>query len=387
MIRALHVIPAIAPRYGGPSQVVLSVCRALRALRVDARVLTTDADGPGASLPGAPGDQELEGVPCRMERRLWSEAFKYSRGVERWLAQGAARFDVVHIHAVFSHASLAAGVACRRAGVPYIVRPLGSLDPWSLEQRRWRKRVAWHLGVKRLLREAAAIHYTTSEERLLAERALGLARGVVIPNGVDVAGLSSEAARGAALGGGAPFVLALGRLHPKKRLDLLAEAFARGAPAGARLVLAGDGDPAYVAELRRRIESLGLSDRVDLPGWVEGPRKAATLVAAAALAMTSHQENFGLSAAEAMALGTPVILTPGVNLAPAVQAAGAGWVCAPDPHELGLALGAALQDRVERDRRGEAAGRLVAERFDWARVAKELVELYARLRSAPLSPS
>lgn len=382
----LHVVPAIAPRYGGPSAVAISVCRALLRAGVDARLLTTDADGPDGALPCGPGDHDLGGVPCRVEARSLGEAWKYSRGVARWLREHVAEFEVVHIHAVFSHASLAAARACARAGVPYVVRPLGTLDPWSLQQRRWRKRLAWHLGVRRMLRGAAAIQYTTEDERRLAEGPLGLARGVVIPNGVDAEQLAADARSGRPIIG-EPFVLALGRIHPKKRLDLLAEAFALGAPPSCRLVLAGDGEPADVVALRRRLESLGLSGRVDLPGWLEGPRKAATLGAAAALAMTSHQENFGLSAAEAMALGTPVVLTPGVNLAPAVQAAGAGWVCAADPRELGLALRTALQDRAERDRRGAAARQLAAERFDWAHVAGELIALYERLRSAPLSPS
>ena len=92
---------------------------------------------------------------------------------------------MVHIHAVFSHACLAAAQSCRRHRVPYIVRPLGTLDPWSLRQKRFRKQLFWQLAVKRMLREAAAIHYTADEEQRLAEHSLGLKRGVVIGLGVD----------------------------------------------------------------------------------------------------------------------------------------------------------------------------------------------------------
>jgi glycosyltransferase involved in cell wall biosynthesis len=375
----LHVIPAIAARYGGPSEVVLATCRALRALDVDASVLATDADGPWTSLRDGPGERELEGVPCRLERRDWSEAFKYSRGLRRWLDAHVARFDVVHVHAVFSHAPLAAAAACRRARVPYIVRPLGTLDPWSLAQKRWRKRIAWHLGVRRMLHDAAAIHYTTDEERRAAEGTLRLSRGVVIPNGVDLARLDAQALAGHPVTP-PPYILALGRLHPKKRLELLIEAMAHTLPA-ARLVLAGDGEPAHVAALRRRVESSGLEDRVLLPGWLTGPTKAATLAAATALAMPSHQENFGLAAAEAMALGTPVVLTRGVNLAPAVEAAGAGWVSGDDPLALGRALTAALSDGPERARRGESARHLAWSRFGWDVVGRRLVALYEELRA------
>src|SRR5205823_6494495 len=96
-----------------------------------------------------------------------------------------AEFDVVHAHAVFSYAPLAAARACQAHGVPYIVRPLGSLDPWSMAQSRLKKQLLWHTGVARMLRRASAIHYTSAEEQRLAESTLGLHHGIVVPLAVD----------------------------------------------------------------------------------------------------------------------------------------------------------------------------------------------------------
>src|SRR5262245_1944082 len=165
-LRALHVIPAVSPRYGGPSRAITGMCRALAGVGVEALVVTTDADGPTGRLSVRLGETVMhDGVPTRFFPREWGEALKYSRPMARWLGGHAAEFDIVHVHGVFSHAGLAAGRACRRVGVPYLVRPLGSLDPWSLRQKRLRKQVLRLLGVNRMLRRAAAVHYTTAAER------------------------------------------------------------------------------------------------------------------------------------------------------------------------------------------------------------------------------
>lgn len=383
-LRALHVIPALAPRYGGPSRVVFSMCRALRAMGVDAQVASTDADGPArlGDLGGADAP-----VPTRLFARQWSEAFKYSRPLARWLDGHVREFDVLHVHAVFSHACLAAARACRRSGVPYVVRPLGSLDPWSLARSRVRKRVLWHAGVARMLQGAAAIHYTTDEERRLAELSLGLGRGAVVPLGVDDELFDSPAAPGAFAHrhvglAGRPYVLFLARLHPKKGLELLLEAFAGladGDRADWRLVVAGDGDPAYVLALRQRAERLDRDGRTLFVGWLDGAERLAALRGAGLFVLPSHQENFGLAAAEAMAARVPVVLSDRVNLAALVTAAGAGWVVPPDAAALRKALAAALRDGSGRVARGRAGERVARERFSWGAVGAQLVELYQRI--------
>jgi glycosyltransferase involved in cell wall biosynthesis len=385
-MNVLHVIPALAARYGGPSRAVVGMCRALEERGVRTLVAATDADGPGR-LPVRAGEVTLhEGVPAVVFTRAWNEAFKYSRSLGRWLDAHVEDFDVVHVHAVFSHASLAAGRACRRRGVPYVVRPLGSLDPWSLGRKRWRKRLLWQLGARRLLEDAAAIHYTTAEEQRLAEAALGLGRGVVIPLGVDGELLEARVEAGTfrrrwpALGD-APYLLSMARLDPKKGLEALIEAFAALGAEDAlrawRLVIAGDGDPGFVARLRRFAERRAPAGRVIFTGWLGGPDRLAAYRDAAVVVLPSWQENFALSAAEALASGVPVVLGEGVNLAPEVRAAGAGWVTRPEPGALREVLRLALADDDERRVRGARGRRLVRERFTWPAVAAALEGLYA----------
>src|SRR5205814_66912 len=98
---------------------------------------------------------EYCGTTVLFFKRVWTESYKYSPALAAWLGRHVRDFDVVHIHAVMSHASIAAGRACRRAGVPYIVRPLGTLDRWSLEQKSLRKRLFMRLAGNRLLGGAA----------------------------------------------------------------------------------------------------------------------------------------------------------------------------------------------------------------------------------------
>jgi glycosyltransferase involved in cell wall biosynthesis len=387
-MRVLHVIAAVAPRYGGPSTAVLGACHALRALGLEPFLATTDADGPRRLPVRLDAPTSFHGVPAIFFPRQWSEALKYSRPLGRWLEAHVGEFDVVHVHGIFSHACLAAGRSARRRGVPYVVRPLGMLDPWSLARRRLAKRALWTLGVGRLLGGAAAVHYTSTGEQRLAERTPGLARGVVIPLGVDdsfVAAARVEPRAGAAGRGAEPYVLSLSRLHPKKGLELLVDAFLDVTRDPAlrhwRLVVAGDGDPRYVARLRERAG--GGDACVQLVGWLDGEAKRAWLAGASLLALPSYQENFGLAAVEALACGVPVLLSTAVNLADEVCEAGAGWVVPLAPGALRDGLRAALRDDRGRATRGAAGRALVVARFTWPRVGAALADLYRSVACRP----
>ncbi|HKC63758.1 MAG TPA: glycosyltransferase, partial [Pyrinomonadaceae bacterium] len=134
-LKVLHVIPSVAPRYGGPSRAVVEMCHALKGCGVDTLISATNADGGGRLNVKIGEPVSYKDVPAIFFPRWWSEAFKYSKPLACWLNAHVADFDLVHIHAVFSHACLAAAKACSKKGVPYVVRPLGTLDPWSLKQK------------------------------------------------------------------------------------------------------------------------------------------------------------------------------------------------------------------------------------------------------------
>lgn len=387
-MKILHVIPSVAPRYGGPSRAVVEMCRALEANGVQTLIATTDADGAGRLDVKIGELVSYEQVSAIFFPRQWSEAYKYSRSLAQWLRAHVAEFDVVHIHAVFSHASLAAAGACRKQGVPYVVRPLGTLDPWSLKQKQLKKRLFWQLGVRKMLKGAAAIHYTTQAELELAEESLGLTRGVVIPLGIETDLLNEhEGAKDSGVKALSsfkpPYVLVMSRLHQKKGLEVLLPAFLslvkKPEFAKWQLVLAGDGESTYVASLKSLVKSGGGNGNVVFAGWLEGAQRKNTLRAASLLALTSYQENFGLCAVEALACGVPVLLSPHVNLAQEIEKAGAGWVAPLEGAALEQTLAASLRDERGRAERGALGKQLVQRRFTWDAVAVALMNLYYKL--------
>lgn len=400
LMKILHVIPGVAARYGGPSKAVLEMCRALQNEGTEILLLATNADGAGTLAVEVGRETVYEGVPALFFKRQASEAFKYSWSLARWLKHNVRRFELVHIHAVFSHSSLAAARACRRQGVPYILRPLGSLAPWSLHYKSWRKSIFWRLGVARMIRGAAALHYTTQSERSLAEQAVGAVRGVVIPLGITPS-LSEEGAELAAdttkspaadisrnplpWPDAAPYILTLSRLHPVKGLEALITAFARVTqnPAWAhwKLVLAGAGEAAYVASLRDLAAQSNAAARIIFMGWLTGAEKKAALRGAEVLALTSHQENFGLGAAEALAAGVPVLLSEHVGLAAEVAHAQAGWVTPLAPEAFEATLATVLQnDDARRAKRRRALE--LADAYSWPHIARELQTLYLSCRTS-----
>ncbi|HEU4712718.1 MAG TPA: glycosyltransferase [Pyrinomonadaceae bacterium] len=366
-MRVLHVIPSVSERSGGPATAIVPMCRALQASGVAVLLVTTDAGL--RERNGGPRVATLHDVPAILFPSQFGESFKYSRPLAIWLNANARQFDLAHIHAVFNHASIAAARACRKANVPYLVRPLGTLDPWSMKQKPLRKRLFWSLEGKTMLGGAAAVHYTSQAEKMATEGGLGVNHGKVIPLGIDRCASPANTARSSDR-----YVLVLSRLHPKKGLEVLIDAFASLELDRWRLVIAGDGPADYVATLKRR----ATCDRISFVGWVEGETKHALLNGASLLALPSYQENFGLCVMEALARSVPVVISPHVNLADEIAAADAGWIAPVEVQPLAATLASALSNEAELAKRGRA-GKQLSEKYSWERVATDLVTLYTEI--------
>jgi len=386
-LKVLHVIPSVSERSGGPGQAIVPMCAALRDQGVGVLLASTDHDLPPENRPGGPKRKEItryKTLPTIFFPKQLGDGFKYSRPFASWLDQHVSDYDLVHIHAVFNHSSVAAARAARKNGVPYIVRPLGTLDPWSMQQKSFKKKLFWKTTVKPMLAAAAAIHYTTKGEQQSVESSLGLNHGFVVPLGVEQATAAGEevvqqlATRFADLLDH-PYVLVLSRLHPKKALDVLLEAFLslnkQDEFRNWRLVLAGEGPADYVAILKQIVAEHRAEDSVIFSGWLEGEQKEAALRNASLLALTSHQENFGLCVIEALASGVPVLISPQVNLADEVAAAGAGWIAEVNQQDIQEKLSAALSSHSQRVERGKA-GQKLSQSFSWRAVAAELCVVY-----------
>lgn len=377
-LRVLHVIPAVADRYGGPSQTVVRLGRALAARGIEVTLASTDADGTGRLGVPLASMTEFGGLPAIFFERRHSESFKYAPGLSRWLHAGVTGYDVVHVHAVFSHASISAARSSWKRCVPYVLRPLGTLTPWAMSQKALRKRAITELVGRRMVRRAAAVHYTTLAERQLTEAVVGPTAGVVIPLGVDdawVAGTLASAENRERV------MLTVGRLHPVKNLEGVIAAFHQlaGTAEGAdwRLVIAGEGEAEYQRRLVEAAAAGAGRDRIAFVGWLDEDAKREWLDRSAVLVQPSHLESFGVSIAEALARGVPAIVTPAVGLAADIADARAGWVSDPNSEALAATMRAVVTDAGAREKAGRAALALAAG-FTWREAARRLESVYAK---------
>jgi glycosyltransferase involved in cell wall biosynthesis len=381
------------------------MAQALAARGIQVDVATTDDDGPGRRLKDMP-----HGVPVEQEGfRVFyfpkqTEFYKVSAPLLFWLLRKVKEYDVVHIHAVFSFITMAAGWACRLRGVPYVVRPLGVLNSWGMQnRRRWLKALSFRLLDKPVLDHASAIHYTSRQEADEAARLSLSTRPVVIPLGIDLAPflslLSPElfAARFPETAE-RPIILFLSRLDPKKNVELLLEAMARlGSqpsdsirPDPTRsdpfLVIAGSGPPFYVTELKARASALGLEKRVVWAGHLEGDMKLSALAAASVYVLPSHSENFGIALLEAMATGLACLSTAGVALAAEVAAEDAVRIFQATPAALSAALVELLASPQERERLGSVASALAVRDYSSEGMADRIRTLYHSIQTPQASP-
>lgn len=378
-MRVLHVIPSAAPEDGGPNEAVRAMARGLARGGWDVTVATTRAVGSAAVAA------EEEGVVFRYFPRTVPGSWKFSWPLTRWLWHNARVYDVVHVHALFSYATIPGCRSAARVPVPYVLRPLGTLSEWSLAHRAWKKRPYLALIERGHLAAASAIHVTSDAEANDVRR-LGYGdRVAVIPLGVE---LPERKARGPH--DGEPLhVVFLSRLHPKKNVPLLLRAFARARreASSVRLTIAGHGEPGYERELARLAGSLGLDGFVRFAGRVDAGEKARLLADAHCFVLPSAHENFGIAVAEALAAGLPVIVSPGVALASDVRAAGAGLVVPAEEGTLAAALIRAARHPAELRAMAARARALARDRLSWDRSCGQLAELYRSLAGTRRLPA
>jgi glycosyltransferase involved in cell wall biosynthesis len=330
-LRIVHVSAYFAPAYGfgGPPRSLLATCRAQRHAGLDVEVFTTTANR-GEALPACPDGVEIEGVRVRSFPLSAPAALLGAASMRDPLTRAARESDVVHLHGLFNRTIWMASAAARRAGTPTVVSPRGMLEAPALAHHGWRKRASWALVDREVARAADAWHATSPAEAASLSRRWPRATVIEIPNAVDaVHGTESDRCAARAVAGvppGSPYVLFLGRLHPLKRLDLLAAAFSEVVRrrAGVHLVIAGPDEAGY----RTSVEPLfaAAAARVHWCGQVDGALKAGLLAGASALVMCSDSESFGMSVAEALAAAVPVVVTRSCPW-PALDTEGGGyWV-------------------------------------------------------------
>jgi glycosyltransferase involved in cell wall biosynthesis len=292
--------------------------------------------------------------------------------------------DVVHIHALWEEIQHLSAVHSRQARKPYIIRPCGMLDPWSLAQSKWKKRVymAWRL--RRNLASASALHFSTLTESQCAGK-LGLKPPAIVePNGVDLKEFVNLPAKGTFRAkypqlAGRPYVVFLGRLHPGKGAEMLIPAFAKLRNKEAMLVLVGPDQDGYKAHLESMVRDNKLENRVIFTGMQKGLDRVAALADADLFSLPSEHENFGIAVVEALAAGLPVVISDQVYLHPDVTAANVGGVVPMNIDALARELDRWLDYESLRTSATSRARPFVWDRYDWLQIARRWKGHYDQL--------
>jgi glycosyltransferase involved in cell wall biosynthesis len=381
-MRILHAIISMDPAGGGPPIMAARLAAAQASLGCQTRIVSYQYPAAqrriAAALQGIPG---IAGVklddlppPSPMERL-------FASGVGHLVQPMLADVDLVHLHGVWDPLIYAVSRLAAKAGKPYVLTPHGMLDPWSLSQKRLKKRIALVFGYRRMLNGAAFLHFLNSDERDLTRDLQLTVRSLIIPNGIFLEELDPLPARGKFREvhrefADAKIVLFLSRLHYKKGLDYLADAMAivvKDFP-DARLVVAGPDDGAR-APFEHQTAKLGIADRVHLVGPLYGEEKIAALRDCDCFCLPSRQEGFSLAVTEAMACQAPVVISTECHF-PEVRQAGAGIIAKLKASDIAEGIKTILHDADAAKQMGLAGRELVISRFTWPKVAQQMIEGY-----------
>ena len=379
-MRILRSIHSVNPAGGGPIEGIKQVARIHTAIGHETEIVSLDA----------PDDAWVKECPVKVHAvGPGRSSYGYTSAFVPWLAAHRRQYDAVIVSGLWQYSGFGVWRALHGTNTPYFVFPHGMLDPWfkrAYPLKHLKKWAVWPWADYRLLRDAQAVLFTSDEERRAARESFWLYRchekvvnyGVAAPTG------NADAQKGSALErfpelSGKRVLLFLGRIHEKKGCDLLLKAFAkvaREAGADLRLVVAGPDHNGLTRQLQTLAESLLISAQIIWAGMLSGDVKWGMLRLAEVFVLPSHQENFGLAVAEALACGSPVLISNKVNIWREIAEDQAGLVDDDDEGgttrllEKWLALPPEQKDAMRRN-----AERSFQSRFEVTKAASALIEV------------
>jgi glycosyltransferase involved in cell wall biosynthesis len=375
-MKVLHVIPDVSLRSGGPVSAIRGLTHAQRRSGHNVRIVTTDYDLPDDY---AASDNEIH---CKCILAAW----RYASGLGKELNKNMQWSDVVHIHTVWEYPTLIATRVAKKMNKPFLLRPCGMLDAWSMTQSAFKKKIYLALHSKDIFSDGCTMHFTTEAEKNKSVYPQSL-DSVVIENGIAENAFSEGNCAEAFLEcypelKGKDIVLFLGRVHPKKQPDIAVKAFSRIAAEfpDARLVIGGPCETAYKAELSRMAGNLR-HERVLFTGMLQGKTLYGAFRAATVFLLPSMQENFGIAVAEAMANYCPVIISEHVDIKDYIRRGNAGIVCEANVKSFASAISGVLSMPQNSAIMGNN-GRMVAEKyFRWDIASECLDDIYKKVIS------
>ena len=382
------VAPYLADIYGGVSKAVKELAQGIAEQGVSIDLVTTNANG--KSKLSVPVDQWIETDGYRV--RYFNCIHRYDSVLSiplcLWLARHAASYDVIHTHSMFAPVVDFAQWICRGQKVSYVTTPHGMLEPWALSYKSSKKRIYYRTFEVPALEAASAIHVLNSQEADNVN-SLGFQQTEIIHNGIHRSEFEELASEDEFYQQfpeikGRRIILFLGRIDPKKGLDLLAPAFAKIHQQfpDTHLVIAGPDSIGFLPTVKAYFEKFSCSDAVTFTGMISGSLKYAALSAASIYVSPSYSEGFSMSILEAMAVGLPCIITEKCNFPEAADAK-AAYVVETDADAISQALCKVLQQPQDSEAMGQRARELVFDQYTWHCAADKLIQIYRRICLAP----
>lgn len=356
-MRILHAVPDLRLAAGGPSRSVASLASALAQNGTEVFVARILGEAEEITLPKNVFFGSIESGEFVLDsgRRL-----------------DIHHFDIIHSHSLWLRFCHQVSKLAHEQKIPLIVSPRGTLEPWALNYRKWKKRLAWIVYQKRDLQHCGGLHATSEGEANSLHR-LGLRPQIwVVPNGISTLGENSLAA----VGRRERKAIYLGRFHPVKNLKTLLSAWAKLKPKGWILELAGPDENGHRAELEATAKHLGIDDSTKFCDPIEGKEKKHFLRSASFLILPSFTENFGMVVLEALASGTPVLASKGTPWKD-LETFQCGWWVDPSIEGIFNGLEKALKCKPEvRKEMGKQGLSLVRHKYEWGAVSREMLNVY-----------
>jgi glycosyltransferase involved in cell wall biosynthesis len=381
-MKILMVIPYLGSTYGGTSKVVTDLVHKLGNLGISVDLVTTNANG--SETLDIPLNIWISQQYYRVKYfSCWHRNdFVISPSLIGWLFNHAVDYNLVHTHTIFSPLISVVHWICQFHNIPYITTPHGMLEPWALSYKAWKKRLYFSTLEKPALQKARAIQVLASSEAKNIN-ALGFEHTIVIPNGIHSQEFQElpdpeqfyqqfPATRNKTL------ILFLGRIDPKKGLDLLATAFAQihNQFPHTHLVVAGPDSIGFLPTVKSYFSQAGCLEAVTFTGMLKDSLKNAALTAANLYVAPSYSEGFSMSVLEAMASGLPCVMTTGCNF-PEAAAAKVARVVDIDAESIAKALITCLAHRKEAKAMGDRARQFILQNYTWDIAAKKLIQVYS----------
>ncbi len=329
-MRILHVIKSMDPAAGGPVEGI----KQLILTNTESTVEIVCLDSPDA--PWLPAYAQKGIIIYALGPALFN--YGYNSRLVPWLRVNHTNFDTVIVNGIWQFHSFAAWMAFRNSSINYHVFVHGMLDPWfkkTFPLKHLKKWLYWPWGEYRVLRDAKTVIFTCEEEKILARKSFWLYKaneqvvryGIPFPDEPEVPSKEAFLEKFPLLKG-KRFILFMGRINRKKGCDILIRAFSYAAKEDPDLllVIAGPDQNRWQSVLNALARNLGLGNRVIWTGMLTGKMKWGAFYLAEAFCLPSHQENFGIVVAEALACGLPVLISDKVNIWREIKAGGAGLV-------------------------------------------------------------